>query len=185
VLTDYYPTAFRFDQRWHHVIYCDDDNGDDLIVTDGGKLLLFTGTAEAHSEAIRRGLTPWNDDGDDHPRIDLDPAFAWASSVGRAPDPVALNDAWNFTRDVSRSLAVPFPAADSFLAHHVYNKLFWGLNLPAVTPAGRHYTPRWTPRELATLRRVIREGAHLMRQALPTSPSSRAHLTDRQSQVPF
>jgi len=36
---------------------------------------------------------------------------------------------------------------DKALTQKIYNKLFWGSNLPAVTPKGRYYEPIWPRRE--------------------------------------
>ena len=53
-----------------------------------------------------------------------------------------------------------------------YDKLFWGCNLPPVTPPGERYVPRWRPDELADLRRVMRAGLDLWAaMAGPAVPS--------------
>lgn len=40
----------------------------------------------------------------------------------------------------------------------IYEKLFWGNNLPTVTPAGKTYVPVWTQNELERLRSVMAYG---------------------------
>jgi hypothetical protein len=65
--------------------------------------------------------------------------------------------AWNALDDLTAALGVRL---DFFgrLANRSYDKLFAGLNLVAITPPGRWYTPSWRPRELAKIDQVLREG---------------------------
>ncbi len=64
--------------------------------------------------------------------------------------------AWNALDDLTAALGrrLDFHGA---LANKVYDKLFWGLNLPAVTPAGKWYIPLWRPKERAKMDQVLRE----------------------------
>ncbi len=39
-----------------------------------------------------------------------------------------------------------------------YDKLFWGCNLPAVTPPGEWFTPEWREDELAVIRQTFEAG---------------------------
>lgn len=41
--------------------------------------------------------------------------------------------------------------------NEVYDKLFWGNNLPSVTPEGKHYTPKWSKNEIAFLENGIKK----------------------------
>lgn len=60
-----------------------------------------------------------------------------------------LLDVWNGLDDVSRSVNISLlPRGDK-----LYKKLFWGNNLPAVTPAGQKYSPRLTVGEMHNLSR--------------------------------
>jgi hypothetical protein len=71
--------------------------------------------------------------------------------------------AWNLFIDVARSVGdagAAYLASDSVLGH-AYEKLFFGNNLPAMTPPGEHYTPTWTDDELGDIRRHIILGIEL------------------------
>jgi hypothetical protein len=80
--------------------------------------------------------------------------------VGRASSKATckmLLDGWNFLEDLlrtTRSRAVAKRLRTPLL-DTVYDKLFYGINLPAVTPKGRSYSPLWTRAELRTLRKEI------------------------------
>jgi hypothetical protein len=77
--------------------------------------------------------------------------------------PVFLN-AWNFFDDLAGLHDTPDTpyARLSHEAARSYDKLFWGCNLPSVTPVGEHFDPSWRPEELAEIRAVMEAGQALL-----------------------
>ena len=77
--------------------------------------------------------------------------------------PVFL-DAWNFFDDLAGLRDRPDTpyARLSHDAARSYDKLFWGWNLPSVTPVGEHFEPFWRPEELAEIRAVMEAGLALL-----------------------
>ena len=70
-----------------------------------------------------------------------------------------LLETWNALEDMSISIGISSVAADPEIkdeAQRVYDKLFYGNNLPAVTPTGCSYQVTLTRRELAILRKAMR-----------------------------
>ena len=51
-------------------------------------------------------------------------------------------------------------------AQVIYDKLFWGCNLPSMTPPGMHYEPTWSPEEITTVVEVLHSGLRLLRDAI-------------------
>jgi hypothetical protein len=103
---------------------------------------------------------------------DFDRIQVWCA----APDATGVDcraflDAWNFLDD----LAGLHAGADtphkrlSREAAGVYDKLFWGNNLPAVTPPGERFEPSWSPTELAAIRRVFESGLGVLAAELAGS----------------
>ncbi len=80
-------------------------------------------------------------------------------------------DAWNFLDDLTGLHA----GADtsytrlSRAAADQYDKLFWGNNLPAVTPLGMRFDPSWSPEELAAMRGVFEAGLRVLAAELAGS----------------
>jgi hypothetical protein len=70
---------------------------------------------------------------------------------------------WNILTDIARSLSLPMHGAKESL--DVYDKLFWGSNIPAVTPEGQKFTPDWSASEIAALVRVLSSGLANVREA--------------------
>ena len=79
----------------------------------------------------------------------------------------AFLGAWNLFADVARSVGTPLDDRGE-LADKVYDKLFWGNNIPAVTPAGREYVPVWSKEEMDCLRRVLQQGLAVFRSHMLT-----------------
>lgn len=79
---------------------------------------------------------------------------------------VFLN-AWNFLDNLA-SLHEGADSAFNRLSHEAacYDKLFWGNNLPAITPAGEFYRPSWRDEELAEIRSVFEAGLDLLNDEL-------------------
>lgn len=72
-----------------------------------------------------------------------------------------LLEAWNALEDLERSIGQPFMTSKAFRKEAidaVYEKLFFGLNLPPVTPAGCCYHPVLSEYERAALRSILRKG---------------------------
>lgn len=104
---------------------------------------------------------------------DFDRIRAWCAAPGPPAevDCRALLDAWNFLDDLTGLHA----GADtphtrlSRAAAGVYDKLFWGSNLPAVTPPGERFESSWSPKELAAIREVFESGLGVLAAELAGS----------------
>lgn len=118
--------------------------------------------------------------------ITINENIGWAVNVDQArellhfsmsrDDIEVVVNAWNGLDDLTKSLGVPLGFRGE-LANRAYDKLFWGLNLPAVTPPGKWFTPGWWPRELAKIDQVLREcGARVVSSVEPRHFESRRSL---------
>lgn len=92
---------------------------------------------------------------------DFDQIRAWCSAPEASRiDCSAFLNAWNFFDDMA---GMP-DGADTpqvRLSHGAtacYDKLFWGCNLPAVTPSGERFEPDWRADELTEIRMVLEAG---------------------------
>src|SRR5258706_5086923 len=106
----------------------------------------------------------------DHILLDLDVLKRWLS----APKTSAVNcveflNAWNLFVDVARS--INNSAASNFLksdksGNKVYDKLFWGNNLPSVSPEGRSYVPLWTNEQITQVHEILANGLNMFEKSI-------------------
>jgi hypothetical protein len=78
-------------------------------------------------------------------------------------DSDAFLTAWNLFGDLATSVNGDFDG-DRKRTQQIYDKLFWGNNLPAVTPPGKQYTPVWSDDELLLMREILHDGLLLFRK---------------------
>jgi hypothetical protein len=158
---DYYPCRVRLDGKPRFVAWYTAGR-DGFLRGPGGQLV----TADT-TEALGVPLATAEPAGYEFDRI-----RAWCA----APDPAGVDcraflDAWNFLDDLTGLHA----GADtphtrlSRAAARVYDKLFWGNNLPAVTPPGERFEPSWSPEELAAISGVFESGLGVLAAELAGS----------------
>lgn len=101
---------------------------------------------------------------DEEPLLnDLDPVAEWL----REPAAFSIDcpnflGALNLFGDVARSVDLTFDPQSTELLD-IYNKLFWGSNLPAMTPEGEHYVPSWDEDEVQRLADALATGLAIFR----------------------
>ncbi len=100
---------------------------------------------------------------------DFDRIREWCAAPDAAGvDCPAFLNAWNFFDDLSRSLAgtdTPYGRL-SRNAEERYDRLFWGSNLPAMTPSGCRFGAVWSAEDLSEIRLVMLAGLKLVETEL-------------------
>ncbi len=100
---------------------------------------------------------------------DFDRIRAWCAAPDEAGiDCASFLNTWNFLDDLARLPDGPERpyARLSRNATACYDKLFWGSNLPAVTPPGERFEPDWRADELAEVQAVFEAGVELLEAEL-------------------
>jgi hypothetical protein len=133
------------------------DDPDRLLEYPSGKVATFPTAEAARSFASANGLVVAPDPPASY---DFAALSAWCDRPDRAAvDCAAFLNAWNLIGDL---LGSPDPSrlyahVDAHLTD-VYDKLFWGNNLPSVTPQGKQFDPVWSEGEVTALSRLFRLG---------------------------
>lgn len=96
--------------------------------------------------------------------VDVDAAQAWVVG-GPMPSSVVLLNVWNLAGDVARGTNQKWADRGEDL-DRVYDLLFFGNDLPAMTPDGEQFTPDWSDFDLVMLRGIIERGVLLIRGAM-------------------
>lgn len=159
--SSYYRLLYALDGRRAFLIWSSNDS--DGVVVEEGLVVSFSSEDALRAFAARHRLALVEEEPILH---DLDAVQAWVSCPRSetVSCSVALA-AWNLFGDIARSL----PSAGAGFSEvdraedRVYDKLFFGNNLPAVTPVGERYDPAWSAEEVAALARVLERGLRLFR----------------------
>jgi len=137
-------------------------NDEDGLVTSDGGIARFDDLEALRSYAAGLGIAIEDQEPTSY---NLDFLVRWLNHPRKKIDVKAFLNIWNLFMDVSASVGGSFNA-DSERTEHIYAKLFWGNNLPSVTPRGKRYTPVWRAHEVRLIRRTLGHGLELMRQSL-------------------
>lgn len=165
---DSHPFGFVLGGDVWYLIWTEDPDGyaNDVVQVDGDRVLVAESYEELGQLARSLGLVLQAPSHDER-LLDLDAVAAWVESEDDDPEPSLALSAWNIFGDVARSLGAPFedrgPDQEA-----VYDKVFFGNNLPAMTPAGEHYEPEWSESELKTIRSTLRRGLSIFVSAVRT-----------------
>lgn len=159
----YYRVHFRLDEVDAFLIWFSSDV-DGVVVEGDGLVPTFRIEAEMDAFAERRGITFVSEPASE---FDFDAVEHWLSKPGDSTiDCNLLLGAWNLFDDVASSMGDEAFVRKSREAPGVYEKMFWGNNLPSVTPTGEHFVPVWSDGEVAEIRRILSEGMTLFRNAV-------------------
>lgn len=137
---------------------------DGVVIGDEGLIQVFHAKKDLVNFAESRNMQIQDEEPDLH---DLDLVHAWLSSP--QTENVACSEflaAWNLFVDVSNSVGTD---AEDFKKREqgnnsVYDKLFWGSNLPSMIPESKRYTPKWSAHEIRCLKGVLLAGLNLFKR---------------------
>ena len=80
-------------------------------------------------------------------------------------DPHIILDFWNIIDDLANSIGIPFEGnKKDGLTNSIYDKLFYGNNLPAINTSNRIYTPQFTSEEFVRLTTILMDGIALIKK---------------------
>ncbi len=158
---DYYVCWYRLDRQDRYLIWYSNDT--DGVVTDGqNRVPSFKTLADLHLYAEAHNLSILEESPSLH---NLDVLAVWLKSPSKDVDCKEFLSTWHLFQDVSASVKGDFDP-DREQTTLIYYKLFWGNNLPTVTPEGEEYTPAWTEDELKKLYAVLGHGLDLFRRSM-------------------
>lgn len=161
----YYCCLIRLDGDDKFVIWFEAER-DGFVCDSDGRLIWASSPAELATTARNRGISLVAENAT---LYDFDQISDWIQC--RAPERVdcdAFLNAWNFFDDLARIHERPDRnyAKLSWAAANVYDLLFWGCNLPSVTPPGERFEPTWPRESLDEIAAVMVAGIELVRHKL-------------------
>lgn len=158
----YYSYRFRLDYKKNYVIWFTNDK-DGILTNSENKILCFDDSTALTDFAQKQNIAVEIDK--NQKQLDLDLFRSWLESDDARVNCELLLDIWNFFDDVSKSINKEFDSDREF-TKNIYDKLFWGSNLPVVTPENEFYEPVWCAEELRIIRETLSAGFRLFQENL-------------------
>jgi len=167
--TLYYPCCFRLSGRDDYLIWYSNDQ-DGVLLNSSGRVAVFNNMEQLRNYAASADLSL---EAGKPAQYNLDLIDQWlAGPAKETVQPTLFLEGWNLFDDVSRSVGGRKLFGADVAFNDVYEKLFWGNNLPAVTPAGQQYEPVWLDEEVEKLRVALNAGLCLFRNSIATVDQS-------------
>ncbi|MDD3483973.1 hypothetical protein [Azovibrio restrictus] len=153
--------------REHFLLWQSGGNAPDMYVLQPGKASFLAGATRADllAGAAKLGCCV----ADQEPEImDMDRSFRMLAALrpercSSTRTCAQLLNGWNTLEDMARSIGIPMDVPDpeeKASLDLAYEKLFYGNNLPALTPEGERFNPLFTARERQIMRRYLRRLWH-------------------------
>lgn len=157
----YYICWYLLEKKHQYLIWCSNDK--DAVFVENGKVPVFRTKDRALSYAATCNIKIESEEPKLH---DMDVVENWLRNpIAEQVDCSEFTAAWNIFADLSNSVNGKFDA-DRKSTRKIYDKLFWGNNLPSVTPSGKKYDPIWTKAEIQLLKKTLADGLDLFRASI-------------------
>ena len=156
MIRTYYAVRYLLDGKIRFLIWHTGDEADGACLGEDGAVSVFKTLAELVRCAQAHDLSPL-ELGEQHFH-NLDVVRVWLKR--KRPGQInceAFLNAWNLLGDVSASVDSGFDP-DRDRTRNIYHKLFWGSNIPAITPPGKYFTPLWSGAEVLVMRDILGAG---------------------------
>jgi len=149
----YYPIEIHLYSK-KYIAFWYTDLQDGVLVDEHNKLIIFRCFEEANMYSSSKHLQV---DFTETIKYDFDILGNWLlNPIGQTVDCQGFLNLWNLTIDIAYSCQLKFLGnLQDELTNIIYDKLFYGNNLPCVTPKGKLYKPIWTKEELDYLVKVM------------------------------
>ena len=156
----YFAVRYRLDGAERYFVWYSDET-DGVLLAQPDRLATFSDLSALDGYLFRSGLVRALSE----PSLyDFKRLVDWLGDPSAATiDCTFFLDCWNMLSDVARSVGSAIPSCPGVM--DVYERLFWGCNLPSVTPPGEHFTPEWSATEIEVISDVLSRGLQIFRRA--------------------
>lgn len=166
----YFPLIYRWRGEQRLLLWRSGDT-DSVAVNSDGYAYSFSSLSDLNRFADANKLQVEQEEPKLH---DLGCIETWLRDKDSNVDCFEILSAWNLFCDIANSVEGPskdsFEKLDSEMSD-VYNKVFWGNNLPAVTPPGERFVPTWSADEMDALAALLSAGLAMLTSCAAKSAS--------------
>jgi len=167
----YFPLLYKLRGEERYLIWVSNEKTS-LAAHRGGFLPSFGSLKNLREYA---GLKEYTLEAEEPRMHDLDWVASWVDEPTKRVDCVRALLAWNLFDDVAASVTAAGFGVKNERSKSIYEKLFWGNNLPSMTPAGKKYIPKWSREEIGSLADVLKTGLRLFTSFVRSWPEELGH----------
>ena len=160
-IMEYYSLIFIIKKKEYFCIWYSDEK--DGFIKESNQIIFFDNNEQLNEYAtskninIEKGITILN----------IDNATNWLSLDQKNIDCKYFLDFWNIITDLANSVGIEFHGnSDKAIVNEIYNKLFYGNNIPVVKGDGEEFIPDWSTEEMNELSDIITDGIALIKKCL-------------------
>lgn len=156
-MIDYFKIKLIANNKEYYSIWYSDES--DAFITESKRIKTFEGieNLERYAELNTLKLSV------DNTEMEFDTAINWLGEIDKNIDCTYLLDFWNIISDISNSVGDNFIGnTDKEIINQIYNKLFYGNNIPAIKGDEKDFIPKWTIQEKNELNKVVSDGIRIL-----------------------
>jgi hypothetical protein len=158
---EYYILWFRLDEKDSYLIWFSMEDSDGVFLDKSKFVPIFRNIQSLQTYCEKHKISIKIDEPLLH---NLDLVQKWlTNSDNKIENYNPFLKAWNLFDDIAKSTNGNFDQ-DKDLTNNIYNKIFWGCNIPVITPEGKSFTPTWTKKELKIIRDKFTRGFQMFRE---------------------
>lgn len=157
---EHYIVVFIYSKHKYYFIWKSDEN--DVFLTQNDKIIFW------HDIYSLKKFCEINDiNFADEKEIvyNIDCCENWCNSMAEKIDCSTILNLWNIFSDLHSSIGVEFEGSLEYY-NAVYDKLFYGNNLPCVNSTSEKYLPNFNRAELLKIKEVMMRGIELFRKII-------------------
>lgn len=153
---DNYIVEFLILQKSYFCVWHSDDK--DVFWAENSQIQYFENPAEAEKLCKKNGAAVQSDD---IAKYNVDKLKDALEQDLSEIDCNFFIDFWNIMSDAAYSVDEVF-YGDSKELNSIYQKMFYGLNLPSINKSGKRYTPIFSEDEQTEIVKVFKEGIRIL-----------------------
>lgn len=157
---DHYIVVFIYSKHKYYFIWKSDEN--DVFFTQNDKIIFWNDICSL-SEFCEINNINFADEKEIVYNIDC--CENWCNSISEDIDCSTILNLWNIFSDLHSSIGVEFEGS---LEHYnsVYDKLFYGNNLPCINTTSKKYLPTFDDDEIQRIKEMMMKGINLFKRII-------------------
>jgi hypothetical protein len=155
---EFCATELQWDNKLYYCLWDDSGTVDLFLIDPDNHIKYFPSIFDLEAFCHKNSLPLC----EERNKYNLDIIVEWLKTPHADIDCDSFLDVWNVVSDLAHSIHEPFCGDDDGEIRSVYNKLFYGCNLPTINTSGKEYIPVWPEDEIIILLQVLKNAVEIV-----------------------